>query len=175
MFKKMSKKFRVSGLVAAMLGAMSMTSVAMAGEASSDAWANSHGSAGANAAYNGDGRGWAKTTTRTGNVNYGRGTSFGIDRDGVSFSVSQALAPRFGPALASTFNVSIGFDGDVNTSHGSSIARGGNVREVNAGGFASSNRYNGGTSGATAGGRTGPSGRVVAETKSNSRRVFWKR
>lgn len=175
MFVTMKNRMRKIGTLVASLALFVSVSIVSAGEASSDAWANSNGAAGANAAYNGDGRGWAKTNTKSGNISYGRGTAFGIDRDGVSFSLSQALAPRFGPAIASTFNVSIGFDGEVNSSHGNSIARGGSVREVNAGGFANSSRFLGGSAGATAGGRTENGGRVHAVTKSNSHRTFFRR
>lgn len=166
------------GLAAAMC-LMASASVVNAGEAATSASAGSNGrgpgTAGATASYEGDGRGWTKTTTKSGNINYGRGTAFGIDKDGVTFSVSQAIAPRVGPALASTFNVSIGFNGEVNSSHGMSTASGSNVREVNAGGSASSNRFGGGSAVATAGGKTGNGGRVDAFTKSYSRRPSWRR
>lgn len=176
MFTKM--KAGMSGLAVAMSLLVSVT-VANAGEAETSASAGSNGrgpgTASATAAYNGDGRGWANTTTRSGNVNYGRGTAFGIDRDGVNFSVSQAIAPRFGPAMASTFNVSIGFNGEVNSSHGLSTASGSRVREVNAGGSAGTDRFGRGHAIATAGGRTGNGGRVDAFTKSYSRRPTWRR
>ncbi len=156
------------------------SSMLFAGEASTSATAGSNGgrrpgTAGATASYVGEGPGLARTTTRSGNVNYGRGVAFGVDDDGVSFSVSQALAGRVGPAIASTFNISLGFDGQVSASNGWSVADHSRTRTVNAGGFARSDRGNT-ISGATAGGSTGRFGTVKAKTESHStpRQMNWR-
>ncbi len=175
----MTMRMGTLGGMAAALSLMAAATMAHAGTAATSATAGSNGfgpgTAAATAEYNGGGPGFARTNTRSGNVSYGRGTAFGVDQNGVSFSLSQALAPRFGPAIASTFNISVGFDGRVNTSVGNSVARGSPVREASAGGFASSNRFTGGSAGATAGGRTGFGGRVDAQTHSKSSRTLFRR
>lgn len=146
---------------------------AMAGEATTSAGVTQIGSrpgtASATAAYTGDGRGQARTTTRSGRVSLAEGLAFGVDRDGIDFSVSYAVAGRFAPALASTFNLSIGRDGSVAGSGGLSVANAAPIRSVNAGGFARS-QPGGSISGATAGGRSDPHGTVIARTWSDSRR-----
>ncbi|HKQ50231.1 MAG TPA: hypothetical protein VJZ71_19305 [Phycisphaerae bacterium] len=146
---------------------------AQAGEATTSAGVTQIGSrpgtANATAAYTGEGRGRAQTTTRSGRVTLAEGLAFGVDRDGIDFSVSYAVAGRFAPALASTFNLSIGRDGSVASSGGLSVAGNAPVRSVNAGGFARS-QPGGSISGATAGGRSDPHGTVLAKTWSESRR-----
>jgi hypothetical protein len=126
------------------------------------------GTANATAAYVGDGRGQARTNTRSGPVSLAEGLAIGVDRDGIDFSVSYALASRFAPALASTFNMSIGRDGSVASSGGLSLAGPAPIRSVNAGGFARS-QPGGSISGATAGSRSDPHGTVVSKTWSDSR------
>ncbi len=154
-------------------------SAASAGEASTSASAGSNGfgpgTASATAGYTGGGRGVARTQTRSGrNVNFGQGIAYGVDRNGISFSASNALATRFGPALASTFNISINRNGRVSGSFGSSVAGGSRHRTATAGGFARTGR-NVPSAGATAGGRTGRRGFVRASTRSFSRRrPFWR-
>ncbi|MCG8405471.1 MAG: hypothetical protein MI923_09760 [Phycisphaerales bacterium] len=151
--------------------------LAFAGEASTSASAGSNGfgpgTATATAGYNGGGRGYARTQTRSGHVNFGRGVAFGIDRNGVSFSSSHAIAGRFGPAVARNFNMTIGFDGRVSRSSGTTVAGGSATRQAQAGGFARAVRGNP-TSASTVSGRTGPRGFVQARTdaKSNYRRLF---
>lgn len=154
-------------------------SVANAGEASTSATAGSNGfgpgTASATAGYTGGGRGVARTQTHSGkNVSFGQGIAYGVDQNGITFSASNALAPRFGPALASTFNITINRNGRVAGSFGSSLAGGSRNRTATAGGFASTGR-NVPSAGATAGGSTGPRGFVKASTRSfSSRRPFWR-
>ena len=146
---------------------------ALAGEATTSAGVTQIGSrpgtATATAAYTGDGRGQARTTTRSGQVTLAEGLAFGVDRDGIDFSVSYAVASRFAPAVASTFNLSVGRDGSVASSGGVSVAENAPIRSVIAGGFARS-QHGGSISGATAGGRSDPHGTVIAKTWSESRR-----
>jgi len=148
-----------------------LATAAYAGEASTSASAASNGrapgTATATAQYTGDGRGFAETRTRSGPVSMGRGIAYGVDEHGVTFSVSSAFAGRFGPAVASNFNLSIGVDGSVATSGGTSVARGSAVRTAGAGGFARSGS-GGSTAGATATGHTGPAGVVRATTYSRT-------
>ncbi len=149
---------------------------AWAGEAWSDASASNRGggSASANAGYNGNGgHGIARTNTRTGKINLARGVAVGVDRNGIDLSFSHAIAGRFGPAYAGTFNMSIGRDGSVSHSYGQSLSRGGNAQSANAGGYTQSGRN--GTSMATAGGRTWGGGRVQASTKSHHSRGILRR
>jgi hypothetical protein len=81
------------------------------------------GTAGATAHYEGD-YGFARTDSRTGQVNVARGVAVGVDEDGISLSLSNALAPRYGPAVATNFNMSIGADGRVSSSTGRAEADG---------------------------------------------------
>jgi hypothetical protein len=94
------------------------------------------GTASAEAHYTGD-VGFARSETRTGSVNASRAVAVGVDRDGLSLSVSTALAPRNGRAIATTFNVSIGSRGVVARGSGQSVASGGRSRSVSAGGAVS--------------------------------------
>ncbi len=146
---------------------------AFAGEASTSAGVTQIGSrpgtATATAAYTGDGRGQARTMTRSGPVSLAKGLAIGVDRDGIDFSVSYAVGGRFLPAVASTFNLSLGRDGSVASSGGLSVANPAPIQSVNAGGFARS-QPGGSISGATAGGRSDPYGKVTARTWSDSRR-----
>lgn len=156
-----------------------LSASAHAGEASTSASAGSTGrgpgTAAATAQYTGGGRGFAQTQTRSGSISMGRGIAYGVDQRGITLSVSNAIAGRFGPAVASNFNLTIGFDGSVAGSGGTSVARGSPVRTASAGGFASSGG-GGTTAGVTAGGRTGPTGVVHATTYSQSTpRLRWGR
>lgn len=157
-----------SGLAMAMALGLS-TASALAGEAATSATAGSNGTAGATASYNGGGPGIARTDTRSGPVSIGRGLAFGIDEDGLSLSTSHAVATRFGPAVAGSLNLSIGFDGSVSGSHSNSVARGGFAREASAGGSTRVG-FGGPVSTATAGGSTVGGGSVVANTDSYTRR-----
>jgi hypothetical protein len=98
------------------------------------------GTAIATARYEGD-VGFARTDTRTGNINLARGVAVGVDEDGLSLSVSLAIAPLSGPAFATNFNLSFESDGDVATSFGTSRATGGTSRTVAVGGRASATPY----------------------------------
>jgi hypothetical protein len=154
-------------------------SVANAGEASTSASAGSNGrgpgTASATAQYTGGGRGFTETRTRSGPISIGRGIAYGIDEHGITFSASNAVAGRFGPAVASTLNISIGFDGSVSSSGGVSVAKGSPIRLANAGGFA---RTGGGpaVAAASAGGHTGSSGTVRTNTyaRSTPPRIVWR-
>lgn len=157
-------------MLAAMLTLVS-ASFALASDAETSATAGRvggrPGNAAATARYEGD-VGFARTQTRSGNLTLARGVAVGVDQDGLSLSLSSAIAPRFGPALASNFNLSIGRDGEVSHSGGLSVAGQSPVREASAGGFTRVNRFDGATGGATATGRTGPGGVVDASTHASS-------
>jgi hypothetical protein len=152
---------------------------AFAGNASTSASAGSNGrgpgTATATAQYNGTGPGFADTRTRSGLVSFGRGIAYGVDEHGITFSASNAVAGRFGAAVASTFNLSIGFDGSVSSSGGVSVAKNSPVRIATAGGFARTGSAPA-VAAATAGGHTGPAGTVRANTYAHStpRRVVWR-
>lgn len=141
---------------------------ALAGEANSSATASSNwwgpGTAAATAGYEGNGIGFAKTNTRSGNVNLAQGVSVGFDEEGLSLSTSYAVAPRHGSAAAGTLNMAIGLDGSVSTSAGQTVADGDPYRQVDAGGSARP-----GAAVATTGGSTGPRGTVVSQTRSDNR------
>ena len=147
---------------------------AWAGQASTSASAGSRGwglgTAAATANYDGTGPAYTKTRTRSGQVNLAQGIALGFDRNGLSLSSSYAVAPRRGPAVAGTFNVSIGLDGEVATSVGRTVAGGDRTRTVSAGGGSGSSRK-GTPAWATTGGHTGPRGAVRCFTKSNHRRA----
>lgn len=178
---KLMRKFgRAMALPGMMFGLMMMgiPLTAMGGEASTSAGVTQigglPGTANASASYLGDGRGQARTNTRSGPVSFAQGVAYGADRDGFDFSVSYAVGGRFLPATASTFNVSIGRDGSVASSGGLSTASRAPIRSVNAGGFARS-QPGGSIAGATAGGRSDPHGTVIGRTWSRSsppRRFF---
>lgn len=144
---------------------------AWAGEASTSAsvrngWGPVGGAASATAHYTGDGpAGLARTRTRTGDLNTAHGLAVGVDKDGLDFSYSHAMAGRVGPAYAGTFNLSIGTDGDVSGSYGGVVARGGAVRSVEAGGVTRTTPH-GATAVATARGDASPNGSVEARTHS---------
>lgn len=148
---------------------------AYAGQADSSASAASNGwgpgTAAATAGYDGNGIGFARTDTRSGNTNFAQGVSFGVDEEGLSLSTSYAVAPRLGPAAAGTLNLAIGYDGSVAHSVGRTVADGSPDRAVSAGGQARPG-YRGqpATAGATVHGLTGPTGTVVSNTHSQSHR-----
>lgn len=168
-----TKRIRIAtafGLIAA----LGLTATMMAGEAFSGASAGmgpiGPGTATATAGYTGNGQGIANTNTHSGNnFSFGRGVSFGIDEDGVSLSASHAIATRNGPAVATTFNMSIGFNGSVASSRGGSVASGGIARTAEASGSAGIHRGNP-VATARAGGHTVRGGRVRAFTDSRTQR-----
>lgn len=125
-----------------------------------------NGNAQATARYEGD-IGFARTDSRSGRVNMSRGIAVGVDEDGLSLSISHAIAPRGGPAIAGTLNIGIERDGDVNVSTGRSVANGPIERSASAGGSTTSERGRGSTS-AFAHGRTDALGRVQATTRSET-------
>lgn len=100
------------------------------------------GIAESSARYEGD-VGFARTRSRSGAVNLARGIAVGFDEDGLSLSVSNAVAPGRGPAIATNFNLSIGTDGEVSGSSGLAIGDGLIYREVEAGGIATAGRGRG--------------------------------
>ncbi len=142
-----------------------------AGEASTGAWARNQGGAGASANYVGQGGpAYTRTDTRSGNINLARGLAVGFDQDGLDFSFSHAIASRFGPAFAGTFNLSIGFNGSVSGSYGGVVSNGGVNRSAEAGGNTRSGPA-GSQSQAMARGDANPWGTVNARTDSYSQDV----
>lgn len=111
---------------------------ATSASAGSSRW-SPNGHADATASY--DGRvGFARTDARSGKLNLARGVAVGVDKDGLSLSISNAVAPRVGPALATNFNLTIDRDGDVSTSGGLVVANSPHHRSVTAGGDTGSGR-----------------------------------
>jgi len=147
---------------------------ALASDAETSAAAASNGLrrdgyAAATAEY--DGRvGFARTDSRSGPVNLARGVAVGVDEDGLSLSISNAVATRFGPAIATNFNISIERDGDVSTSNGVVVARSPISRSVTAGGGATAGRFGGGGATSFATGQTDRFGRVDAKSESHAHR-----
>jgi hypothetical protein len=151
----------------AILMASMMATWALAADGDSSAQASTArgGTAAASAHYQGD-VGFARTTTRTGSINLARGVALGVDEHGIALSVSTAIAPRRGPAVATNFNVSLGRDGHSSASFGTALASGPAQRSVQASGATSSRR--GGQSLSLAGGRA-PGGTVQAKAHSVER------
>ena len=117
---------------------LSFSAAALASDATTSATAGSNlwqrnGTANATANYNGQ-IGFARTQANSGRVNSARGVAVGVDRDGISLSVSNAVASRFGPAVATNFNMTIGRNGEVARSGGISVANGPLQRSATAGG-----------------------------------------
>ncbi len=123
------------------------------------------GTAGATARYSGD-VGFARTDSQTGRVDLARGVAVGVDQNGLSLSVSHAVRPEHGPALAANMNVAIGRTG-VATSTGLTVASPGPLSSAAAGGSASTNGWQPHSS-AQATGRSGPDGHVRAFTTADS-------
>lgn len=126
------------------------------------------GTAAASAHYDGQ-AGFARTDTRSGPVSSARGVAVGVDRSGLSLSVSNAVASRHGPAVAISFNLSIGRDGRVSRSAGLAVSRGPIHRSVTAGGRVSTGDL-GRAATAFASGKTDRFGRVYAKTHSEQYR-----
>ena len=142
---------------------------AWASEAETSASAGSsryrnNGTAAATARYSGD-IGSARTQSRSGKVNVARGVAWGLDKNGLSLSVSNAVAPKHGPAVATTFNLSIGRDGRVSHSTGLTISKGPIHRSASAGGRVATKRRTGGAT-SFAAGKLDRFGRVRAATRS---------
>ena len=148
-----------------------LASAAFASDAQTSATAGSNsnqrnGTAAATAQYEGD-LGFARTDSQSGSLNRSRGVAVGVDEDGLSLSLSNAFATRYGPAVATSFNLSIGRDGQVSRSGGLTIADGPLEREATAGGRTSTGRQ-GNTATAQASGRTDRYGRVETQTFAHS-------
>jgi hypothetical protein len=141
-----------------------MTGAALAGDAHSSATAGSgrNGPAVATAGYTGE-VGFARTDSRSGPVNLARGVAVGVDENGLSLSVSHAVATPRGPAVATNFNLSIGTNGEVSHSTGTAISTGGRERSASAGGSTATRIRNGGSV-SFASGRAARNGTVVART-----------
>lgn len=157
----------------ATLATLALTHAAVASEAQTSASAGSNryarnGTATATASYEGD-VGFARTDTRSGSVNLARGVAVGFDEDGLSLSISNAIAPRFGPAIATNFNLSIDTDGDVSASRGLAIASGPLSRTATAGGVTANGRgLLAPAASSFASGETDRHGRVIARTSAFS-------
>jgi len=156
--------------VAVLIG-LTLAPTALASEAETSASAGNsryqrNGTATATARYEGD-LGFARTNSRSGPVSSARGVAVGFDESGLSLSVSNAIAPRLGAAIATTFNLSIDRDGHVSGSTGLSVARGPLYRSATAGGRVGTGRH-GNAATAFASGKTDRFGRVQATTRSHS-------
>ncbi len=127
------------------------------------------GTAAATAHYEGD-AGFARTDTRTGAVNIARAVAVGVDEHGLSFSLSTAIAPKNGRAIAANFNLSIDADGGSAHSVGQTVSIGGVRRSASAGG-STSTESNGSVAASRASGSTSFGGVVRAETRSEQHRA----
>lgn len=167
------------GLGVSLVAGLLSASLAWASDAETSATAtggrHGPGTATATARYTGD-VGFARTNTRTGEVNIARGVAVGVDKEGLSLSVSLAVAPSHGPAVATNLNMSIDRDGGTASSVGRVVAedggdrwvsRPGGERTVSAGGRTSSSGP-WPTATSVAAGRTADGGRVKAYTRSDS-------
>jgi len=159
--------------IAALISSASCAVFALASEAETSATAGSSrgyrsGTAAATARYEGD-RGFARTDTRSGRVSLARGVALGMDEDGLSLSVSHAVAPAGGPAVASNFNISLGLDGSVAHSVGLAVADGPIFRSATAGGTSSAGR-SGSVAASLASGKTDSLGTVRVTTHSDGSR-----
>ena len=156
--------------IAATMTVIGMNALALAGDARTTAGASSNpftggGTATATAAHNAP-IGFARTDTRSGPINAARGVAVGVDRDGITLSVSAALAPKLGPAVAANFNMTIDRDGDVSRSTGLAVAKGPGTREVNVGGETHTGRFGAGSS--SIANAKAPHGTVRVITRSRS-------
>jgi hypothetical protein len=124
------------------------------------------GTAAATARYEGD-VGFARTDTRTGKINLARGVAVGVDEDGVSLSLSLAIAPKNGPAVATNVNLTFNRDGTTAVSTGRSVAAGGTTRTVTVAGRTTATRHDT-VATSTAAGHTTNGGTVRAETHSDN-------
>lgn len=146
--------------------ALSSSSAALAAGAATSAnagssWYTPNGTAFATAEYQGD-AGWSRTDARSGRINTAGGVAVGVDDDVIALSVSNAIAPRHGPALATNFNLSIDRNGQVGGSFGVSAAHGPEFREAGAGGSTATTRHGGAVSEAS--GRSDDRGSVTTRT-----------
>lgn len=151
--------------------ALGLTAAALAADAETSASAGGFrgsrsGTATATASFDGD-VGFTRTDSRSGRVNVARGVAVGFDEDGLSLSISNAIDPRFGPAIATNFNMSIDRDGDVSTSGGLGLVSGPGFRQVTAGG-ATGTGFVQPHATSFASGDTDARGRVIASTRSYS-------
>jgi hypothetical protein len=89
------------------------------------------GHAGATAGYDAP-EGFARTESRVGRVNVGRGLAVGLGPDGLSLSHTIGVAGHHGAGAAHNFNLSIGRDG-THVSHGGAVTHGGNTRVIAGG------------------------------------------
>ena len=158
-------------LLLAPLALFATAALALASDAETSATATGGrghaGSAAATARYDGN-IGFARTNTRSGRVNLARGGAVGVDERGLSLSISTAIAPRRGPAIATNFNMSIDRSGRSSHSIGTAIAQGGTRRSATVAGSTTTRR--GGSSLSLASGRTRGGGIVRARTESHHSR-----
>ena len=118
------------------------TATAFASDADTSATAARAGrntAAAATAHYDGA-IGFAQTNTESGDLTRARGVAVGVDRDGLTLSVSNAFASRDGLGLATNFNISIDRDGHVSRSGGVALADSPYERSVTASGSATNDR-----------------------------------
>ncbi len=175
--KMISNVLRTSTLLASLLISTSAAASGAQTSATATSIPTGPGTAAATASYEGD-RGFARTQTRTGEVNQARAVAVGVDEDGLTVSISHAFAPRTGPAFATNLSFTFGRGGDVAQSAGQAHAQGGFERSVTAGGQSSSGR---GSAVATslASGRANPGGiahaKVVSEQERGRERNFGRR
>ncbi|MCC6359230.1 MAG: hypothetical protein IT450_10830 [Phycisphaerales bacterium] len=156
--------------ISAVLAGLMISGAAMAGDARTSAEASNgllrDGSATATAQYQGK-AGFAQTASHSGRVNTARGVAVGVDKQGMTLSVSNAVAPKIGPAVAVNFNIGIDRDGDVTKSRSIVVAKGPLLKKVSAGGEVHNGRRDDSTR-SFAGGKA-LLGHVRVASKSDSR------
>jgi hypothetical protein len=164
------KRGLYKSIIGGLVACVALTTPVLASDAETTASATGNrygpGTATGTSRYFGD-VGFARTDTRSGDVNVARSVAVGADENGMSLSVSWAVAPNRGPALASNLNMTIGRDGQVATSGGLSIAQGGISRTASVGG-ATGVGPAGPVATSTAGGQTIGGGIVRASATSDT-------
>jgi hypothetical protein len=161
--------FRRASLTISIVSLLSTGALASDAETSASASSNRfqhNGTAAATAHYDGK-VGFARTNTQSGQINLARGVAVGVDKSGVSLSVSNAVAPGRGPAVATTFNLSIDRNGQISKSRGTSVSTGPIYQSATAGGRVGTGR-DGGAATAFASGKTDRFGHVQATTTARS-------
>jgi hypothetical protein len=155
--------------LAALMLAGQVWAAAAATSANAGTNGRGNGTAAATATYTGD-QGFARTDTQTGRVNLARGVAVGVDERGVSISVSNAIAPHHGPAIATNFNLTIGRDGSRSVSIGAAVSPGPGARSAGAGGSTAVTRT--GTSAMSTATGTSDGGKVRVMTRADDRPAY---
>ena len=167
----MKRELKRLGVMSVMgLGLLLGQGAARASEAGTSASAGGqpgNDSAAAQAHYEGD-RGWAHTDTRSGAFGLADGVAVGVDRDGFSISVSDAVSVG-GQAVAGGFSLSADRSGAVTTSGGMSAAGGTSQRTAGVDAMTSTGSHDHAAQAVShAAASSDPDGFAQAQTQSSS-------